>query len=327
MQTIALWQISGTTLTRVTPSQIDLERSLEEWIERDPSLIQKDLVIVGRQLTTEAGRLDLLGIDPQGRWTVIEIKRGALTRETIAQALDYASVIATMAESEIRDLLHGQLTSRQLSLDEILKQRDATDSLDPSQRDVSLVVVGTGRSPGLERVSSFLGTRYGVPLTIVSFDVFELGDGSGVLAREVSEADTQAQAKPRGPSVTSPEVVDLARTYPTGISFEKIYAAATGLGLHPRPYKTSIMYTSPEYRSQMLFTVWARPDRNLLKMALSLESFTEFFPTSVEEVERHLGPDGYRWMSDTEALHFISGLEALFELMSNRSSPPPTEGV
>jgi RecB family endonuclease NucS len=66
MQTIALWQITGSSLIRVSASQIDIEKSLEDWIERDPSLVQKDLVIVGRQLTTAAGRLDLLGIDPQG---------------------------------------------------------------------------------------------------------------------------------------------------------------------------------------------------------------------------------------------------------------------
>jgi RecB family endonuclease NucS len=41
-------------------------------------------VVVGRQIDLEGGRLDLLAIDPQGRWTIIEIKRGTLRREAIA---------------------------------------------------------------------------------------------------------------------------------------------------------------------------------------------------------------------------------------------------
>lgn len=151
MQRIGLWQILGNSLTRVPATNIDLEESLEEWIARDPSLIQADLVIIARQLTTEAGRLDLLGIDPQGRWTIIEVKRDAVSRDTIAQGLDYASVIATLSEAEIRALLADQLASRNLSLDELLKERDAIESLDPEQREITLAVVGTGRSPGLER--------------------------------------------------------------------------------------------------------------------------------------------------------------------------------
>ena len=40
------------------------ERHLEEWIEKDPALLQGGLAIVGRQIVLEGGRLDLLALDP-----------------------------------------------------------------------------------------------------------------------------------------------------------------------------------------------------------------------------------------------------------------------
>ena len=35
--------------------------------------------------------MDLLGVDQDGRLTVFELKRGILTRDAVAQSLDYAS--------------------------------------------------------------------------------------------------------------------------------------------------------------------------------------------------------------------------------------------
>jgi len=62
-------------------------------------------VVVGRHSDLEGGRLDVLAIDPQGRWTISEIKRGALRRATIAQALDDASCIAALSADGVSALL------------------------------------------------------------------------------------------------------------------------------------------------------------------------------------------------------------------------------
>jgi RecB family endonuclease NucS len=67
-----------------------------------PAYWRKGLTIVGRQFMTAAGPLDLLARDPQGRWVVIEIKRGVLRRETVAQALDYAACLAAFPSDELR---------------------------------------------------------------------------------------------------------------------------------------------------------------------------------------------------------------------------------
>ena len=96
MRKLGIWQVANDTLTRVTEAHVELERHLEDWISADPALLQEGLVVVGRQIQLECGRLDLLALDPQGRWAVIEIKRGALDRKTVAQVVDYAACLAEL---------------------------------------------------------------------------------------------------------------------------------------------------------------------------------------------------------------------------------------
>jgi Holliday junction resolvase-like predicted endonuclease len=120
---------------------------LESWIEHDPGLVQAGLVIVGRRVHTDAGRIDLLALDVQDRWVVIEIKRGSVRRDTLAQVIDYASVIAALPSGELRDIADRYLQGWGRTLACILDEREAEDSLDVGGRQVLLVVVGTAREP------------------------------------------------------------------------------------------------------------------------------------------------------------------------------------
>src|SRR5690242_4937243 len=101
MPPIGLWGVGEAGPEKLSTGTIDPERRLEEWIERDPGLLDSGLVVVGRQMRLDAGPLDLLAIDPQGRWVIVEIKRGAVRRDAIAQVLDYASCLATMPYEQL----------------------------------------------------------------------------------------------------------------------------------------------------------------------------------------------------------------------------------
>ena len=54
------------------------------------------LKLVGRQTPTEGGPLDLLGVDEDGNLIVFELKRGALSRDAVAQIIDYASFLNSL---------------------------------------------------------------------------------------------------------------------------------------------------------------------------------------------------------------------------------------
>lgn len=57
---VQLWELDGTGLTEIRPQRLDLESRLEEWIERDISLLGEKLLTIGRQAPTAfGGRIDL----------------------------------------------------------------------------------------------------------------------------------------------------------------------------------------------------------------------------------------------------------------------------
>ena len=58
-----LWNISGEQLVPLDKAALDLEKRLENWIEKDISLIGIDALIIGRQVHTGyGGYIDLLAI-------------------------------------------------------------------------------------------------------------------------------------------------------------------------------------------------------------------------------------------------------------------------
>jgi Holliday junction resolvase-like predicted endonuclease len=314
MQKVGLWQINEGQPHKIHESGVDLEQQLEAWIEADPSLLQAGLSIVGRQVEVEGGRLDLLALDLQGRWVIIEIKRGVLRRETIAQALDYASCIDRMPADELQRKIEAYLSPRGRSLQSLLAERDAQDIVGQS-RELVLVVVGTGKAPGLDRMVDFLLERYGMPISLVSFDVFELADGQRILARELTEPETDPTTRPAPEAHPNSvaQVCSLADEAGIGQVFRAILASAQDHGLHPRPFKTSIMYAPPSRRTRMLFTVWAKPTPRGVKTYISPEAFAEFYPITEEEAQEILGEGGWREFAESEIGNLTASLRTLFQ--------------
>lgn len=317
MQQMLLWQVTDDGPQHLSKGSIDLEQHLEDWIERDPSLLQSGLTIVGRQITLQGGTLDLLALDPQGRWAVIEIKRGWVRRETLAQALDYASCIATMPYAQLTEKLGRYLQDRGKSLPDVPGLRGADEDAESTQRDVVMYAVGTGKDPGLDRIVEFL-SGFQVPINVVSYQVFQLAAGQHILVRELTEAEAVPPSKAR---ITVEQVCQLADTEGIGKQFRKILQAATSHGLYPRPWKLSIMYTPPTNRTRMLFTVWAtKKSPGSLLSYVGPAAFAEFYPVTHEEVESLLGPDGWRESTAAEVDEFIAGLDRLFEIVAQHEA-------
>ncbi|MBN1954815.1 MAG: DUF91 domain-containing protein [Anaerolineae bacterium] len=311
MRQIGLWQVRTDGPAKLRPSGVELEAYLEDWIERDPSLLQQGLVIVGRQVAVEGGRLDLLGLDPQGRWAVIEIKSGQIRRETIAQALDYASCIAAMEREALYAKVADYLQRRGSSLDALFEEYGGQAD-DPGElRDVVMYVVGTGRAPGLERMIDYLSRAHGVPVVLVSYEVFETAEGQRILVRELTDVEAKGAAveSPR------PELEDLrakAKRAGFGESFDLLLEAARRHNLYPRPYKWSLMVTPSENRARMLFTATVRPKSDgLLRVYVWPEAFAQFYSVAEEEAASLLGRAGWQKMTVEDVKAFVANLDRL----------------
>ncbi|MCY4028579.1 MAG: endonuclease NucS [Acidobacteria bacterium] len=71
--------------------RVEAESLLEDTLVANPDLLGPGLKRVGRQVPTAGGPLDLLGVDGYGRLALFELKRGMLTRDAVAQVIDYAA--------------------------------------------------------------------------------------------------------------------------------------------------------------------------------------------------------------------------------------------
>jgi len=325
VQQTALWQVGEDGPVRLLPQRIKLEQQLEEWIERDPSLLQSGLTVVGRQMPLEAGTLDLLAVDPMGQWVVIEIKRGTVSRETIAQALDYASCIATISQDELDQKVSEYLASKggdPVQLSDVLPKHAQVTGSEEEGRDVLMLVVGTKRDSGLERMVSFLEDTYGVPVSVVTFDVFDTPGGGRILVRETTEADQEQTGRTR--SRPTPAVDDLlARADKTRIAaaVRRIHETATQERLYFRSYKNCIMYAPPAAKNRCLFTIWVEPvNESVTQVVVSTVSFPEFFPVTQEEVEQRLGGSGLLRLTDAGLQSLAADLADLMATIRERGA-------
>ena len=76
-----------------------LERDLEEYLSRNLGQLEDGLKLYsaeglsGRQFNTEMGKIDLLALDRNGSFVVIELKAGVATERVVGQILSYMRVI------------------------------------------------------------------------------------------------------------------------------------------------------------------------------------------------------------------------------------------
>ncbi len=260
---------------KVERSSVGLEKHLEDWIANDVTLIGEGLTLVGRQVKIDDGILDLLAIDTRDRWVVIEIKAGMLDSGALNQALYYAASIARLDADDLKGKLKpclGQLGDA-AQLSERLGQQLAGEE---EGREIAVLLVGAGIHPGLERMNGFLG-RFGVPIGVVSFEVFELQDGPMLLVREVLDERAKPSSPPHRNSV---EAVRLrAADAGVGEQFDRFVKIAEAAGLPVQPHKLSVRIAPPANRTRML--MYAKPmagdSGGHLYLEVSAAVFTEFY--------------------------------------------------
>ena len=300
MTQLAAWGIDGRDIEeapqRLERSYIGLERHFEDWIVKDATLVAEGLTLVGRQVHIDDGILDLLAIDSRDRWVVIEIKPGMLGSGALSQALYYASSIARLGADELYGKLEPGLDKLgdAAALSARVKQHLAEEA---EGREIAVMVVGAGIHPGLERVSEFLG-RFGVPISIVSFEVFELDGGPQLLIREVVDEPADEPAPRR--KLTVDAIHRRAVDAGVGRQFDRFLNMARDAGLAVRPWALSVTIAPPTKRNRTL--MYARPESDdgggRLHIWVAPGALVEFFPHLDEhEITHALALAGSDWES------------------------------
>ena len=216
MEELKIWKVDGNDSMRVseleTTGETETEEQLEDILTKNPDMLDIGLNLVGRQVNTQNGPLDLLGVDSNGRLVVFELKRGKLNRDAVAQVIDYASQLNAMD----LDSLFQHITERSGNL-EIQKidnfeawynnnyPDQGLDSLMPPR----IVLVGLGVDETTERMVNYLA-KLGQKASLLTFQGFKQGSET-LLARHM-EVNSSNQDKTPTAGTREERFKELART-------------------------------------------------------------------------------------------------------------------
>lgn len=197
---IKTWQIVDGKLTAINTALKDQGRTepydLEPWLASNPEIIGTDILIIGRQVMTKSGPIDLLGVDRSGNTVIIEIKRGELPRETLAQAIDYASDVAEWTVERLNEIC-TDYTKRTFeeAFAEAFPDTDMENlNVNSTQR---IVLVGFSIEASLERMIEWLSDSYGVNVNAIVLSYVKTRGGEELLTKTsvISEAMEQERRR------------------------------------------------------------------------------------------------------------------------------------
>ncbi len=190
---------------------METEISLEDLLVENPDMLMPGLTLVGRQTPTESGCcLDLLGVDESGQLILFELKRGKLTREAVAQAIDYGSCLESLEADELAERISkcsgsngiAEIADFEEWYGERYPYRDMTEL-----RPVKMVLVGFGFDTAAQRMVRFLSSN-GVDISLFSFHGYQYGNRT-LLARHAEESE----ARGVGAASKQPSAVELRRRH------------------------------------------------------------------------------------------------------------------
>ena len=214
---IKTWQIIDGKLTSIDTAPKKEGRTepydLEPWIASNPEIIGTDLMIIGRQVMTRSGPLDLLGIDKSGNTVIIEIKRAELPREALVQAIDYASNVAEWTAEKLSEICSAYtLKVFGDAFNEAFPDVDLESvSLNSTQR---IVLVGFSIEASLERMVEWLSDSYEVNVNaiVLSYTKTKGGDEllmkTSIISEEMEQERSRKQKKFEIPMSDDPPAVD-----------------------------------------------------------------------------------------------------------------------
>lgn len=170
----AIWTI-GDQSKPLAASHLPSEQTLESMIVRDPRILSREWMLIGRQEPTGlGGRIDLLAIAPDSSLVLIELKRDRTPRDVVAQALDYASWVEQLTADRIAQIFERFAPGRDLgtAFQERFGAELDEDALNESHQ---IVLVAAQLDTSTERIITYLNDK-NVAINVLFFQVFKHGD-------------------------------------------------------------------------------------------------------------------------------------------------------
>ena len=292
MDEVRIWAIedasTASAVVELKPrGQVEAESLLEDTLVANPDLLIPGLKLVGRQVPTAGGPLDLLGVDGYGRLSLFELKRGTLTRDAVAQVIDYAADLEALDLADLTRLIAEESGKHGIEkiedFEEWYGQQVGEQEL-TSLRPLRMFLVGLGADDRAERMVAFLAKNSDMDISLITFHGFAY-DGRTLLARQVrveGVANSEARPVSRYVSVGERRARLERRVEESGVT--ELFAAVRGVfretwpGSSTRPGAYGLSFKLGR-RSYARIGVWKERGVSIvffpLAKALCLDAFKE----------------------------------------------------
>lgn len=228
---VRLWDASGNELLEIEQSKLDLEDRIHKWIERDISILDPNLFVIGKEVETAFGKfIDLLCMDSTGNLVIVELKRDMTPREVTAQALDYASWVKDLERDEIEKIAteYFKKNGETKTLQSAFRTQFDSDLPDVINEGHAMRIVAAEIDDSTERIIRYLSETYSVDINAARFHFFQGKDGRRILARtftvalEEAEVNVKKRSGKRSPAPSKEEMEQRAANAGVGDLYRRL---------------------------------------------------------------------------------------------------------
>lgn len=195
---------------------------LQEWVLQHPQILGDDVKVItfefgrwtGSGSNVERDRLDVLGVDVDGRLVVVELKRDKAPDTVDMQALKYAALVSRFTREDV-DKVHAQYLSRRrgepVTPDEAAVELDEWATItEESLRVPRLMLMASSFPRTVTATVVFLHQQLGLDVQLLAFQAYKTAESvlltvsqhypppdveEFVLSPEVNEAKQQRTVK------------------------------------------------------------------------------------------------------------------------------------
>lgn len=172
------------------------EKELEDILCEHIEILNRDWLVVGRQVRTSAGKMiDILCIDRDGDRIIIELKKDLTPREVTAQTIDYASCVDQMGLEELAEIYLAYKKCEETLNCAYENKFSCKLDEDTLSQSVKMVIVASKMDDSTERIVTYLRKQYMVDINILFFNVFQ-HNGQRILSRAWFQEDVELQKVP-----------------------------------------------------------------------------------------------------------------------------------
>jgi len=149
-------------VTSYNHSPVSEEKELEDYIESNPEIIEKDMMILKRQQPTDGGKfVDLLGLDNDGNVVVIEIKKESNdARKVITQTIEYGIWAEDLSYSELNAIAReNNKLGKFDNLEKMFQDRIEEFQVDDFNADTKLYIVHEKIGGDIKKIAQWLNSK------------------------------------------------------------------------------------------------------------------------------------------------------------------------